>query len=399
MSAPSLRRYRAERLLRRDFRRLREEVLPLTLARLRARGATIDEGDLDACYAQAWQGLYSAMLEGEEVESPVAWLTVVTYRRAIDELRSRGRERRRALAGVAAGGPSEEPDLAQALDDQRRLRELMEGLRGRLSERERQAAALCYLQGLTRAQAAARMGLSEARMNKLMEGRGDGRPGVARKVGDLLDVIGEGGWCDEQASLMRGLAFGILDPEGERYRLAVAHRRECPACRAYVRRLRGLAAVLPAPLPLGMAGGRSGAGGSAARRPLPRWAGSARPSAAVKGTAATLAVVGAAAVALIVPGHGSSAPPGKRAGGSSAAASSPSPPVSAAHRTAAPAAAAHHKRSRSARRSTRLAAAGALREYSPEQARAEAAGTGGASSGAGTGSGAPRGAGREFGLE
>jgi hypothetical protein len=47
---------------------------------------------------------------------------------------------------------------------------------------------------------------------------------------------------------MRGLAFGILDPEGERYQLALAHRSECPACRAYILSLRGLAAVLPVPM-------------------------------------------------------------------------------------------------------------------------------------------------------
>ncbi len=53
---------------------------------------------------------------------------------------------------------------------------------------------------------------------------------------------------------MRGFAFGILDPRGERYRLARLHQRECPACRAYVLSLRGLAAVLPPlPLPWGLA--------------------------------------------------------------------------------------------------------------------------------------------------
>ena len=36
---------------------------------------------------------------------------------------------------------------------------------------------------------------------------------------------------------MRGLALGVLDPRGERYRLAQAHRDRCPACRAYVRSL------------------------------------------------------------------------------------------------------------------------------------------------------------------
>jgi hypothetical protein len=34
-----------------------------------------------------------------------------------------------------------------------------------------------------------------------------------------------GGWCDEQGSLMRGLAYGILDPNGERYRLALIHKK------------------------------------------------------------------------------------------------------------------------------------------------------------------------------
>ncbi len=85
-------------------------------------------------------------------------------------------------------------------------------------------------------------------MRKLMEGAGPGRPGVAGKVGELVETIRAGGWCEEQGSLMRGLAFGILDPEGERYQLALAHRSECPACRAYVLSLRGLAAVLPVPM-------------------------------------------------------------------------------------------------------------------------------------------------------
>ena len=144
-----------------------------------------------------------------------------------------------------------------------RLRQLFEGLRGSLSAREREAAVLCYLQGLTRDQAAARMGMSEARMRKLMEGRGPGRPGVAGKVGALVQTIRDGGWCEAQGSLMRGLAFGILDPNGERYRLAVAHGSECPACRAYVASLRGLAAALPPVLLPGALGAAALAGGGA----------------------------------------------------------------------------------------------------------------------------------------
>jgi DNA-directed RNA polymerase specialized sigma24 family protein len=271
MSPLPLRRYRAERLLREEFAGRRAEVLALVRARLRAKGVKLDASDLEGCYAQAWQGLYAALVEGREVANPVGWLTVVTFRRAIDEHRARLRVPARA-AGASAerhvepqDAPAPEHDLAAELDDRARLRQLFEGLRGRLTPRECEAASLCYLQGLSRAQAAARMGIGETAMRKLMEGRTPGRPGVAGKVGDLLRAIRGGEWCEQQASLMRGFAFGILDPDGERYRLARVHQRECPACRAYVLSLRGLAAVLPPlvlPWGVGVAAG-AGAGAGA----------------------------------------------------------------------------------------------------------------------------------------
>jgi DNA-directed RNA polymerase specialized sigma24 family protein len=250
-----VRRYRAERLLRDEFERLRDSVVGSVRGRLRAAGVPLDASDVDAAYAQAWQGLYAATLEGQRIVDPSGWLALVTYRRAIDEHRARQRVQWAAMpTGLDGNGWRErcvasEPDLAAELDDRARLRQLFEALRGRLTVRERQAAALCYLQGLSRSEAAARMGVSEARMRKLMEGRNAGAPGVAGKVGALVETIRAGAWCEEQGSLMRGFAYGILDPGGERYRLALIHRDECPACRAYVLSLRGLAAVLP-PVPL-----------------------------------------------------------------------------------------------------------------------------------------------------
>jgi DNA-directed RNA polymerase specialized sigma24 family protein len=254
MSPLLLRRFRAERLLREEFDALRARVLSSVRTRLRASGASIDAVDLEAAYSLAWQGLYAAVLEGEEVGNPAGWLAVVAFRRAIEESRVQGRRGGPSLDQSDDGSRPRaplhvgvEPDLAAELDDRVRLRELFEGLRG-LSERELQAATLCYLQGLTRAEAALLMGISVERMRKLMEGQGPRRPGVAGKVGALVETISQGGWCDAQGSLMRGLAFGMLDPAGERYRLAQLHREECPACRAYVLSLRGLATVLP-PLP------------------------------------------------------------------------------------------------------------------------------------------------------
>jgi RNA polymerase sigma factor (sigma-70 family) len=239
-----VRRYRAERLLRDEFERLRDSVIGSVCGRLRAAGVRLDASDVDAAYAQAWQGLYAATLEGQQIVNPSGWLALVTYRRAIDEHRARWRMQCAALPAEL-----EEPDLAAELDDRTRLRQLFEALRGRLNAREQQAATLCYLQGLSRSEAAARMGVSESRMRKLMEGRDAGSPGVAGKVGALVETIRAGAWCEEQGSLMRGFAYGILDPDGQRYGLALIHRDECPACRAYVLSLRGLAAVLP-PVPL-----------------------------------------------------------------------------------------------------------------------------------------------------
>ena len=245
MSPRDLRRYRAERLLRGEFEGLRSKVLSAVERKLAAAGVQLDRSDIEACYAQAWQGLYAAILEGEDVENNVGWLVLVTYRRAIDEHRSslRGGRDTEELSPSLEG--FQRRDVAQELDDRTKLRQLFEAMKGKLSERECQAAALCYLQGLSRAQAARSMGISEKRMSKLMDGGRGGEPGVAAKVGALVSTIAQGGWCEQQGSLMRGYAFGILDPQGERYKLALAHRRECPSCRRYVASLRGLASVLP----------------------------------------------------------------------------------------------------------------------------------------------------------
>jgi RNA polymerase sigma factor (sigma-70 family) len=286
VSPPSLRRYRAERLLRTEFSGLRSRVLAIVRSQLRSKGLELDPLDLEACYAQAWHGLYATVLAGEEeVENPSAWLVLVTFRRAIDESRSTARQRlvpqadatipfaselstgSRAApsdAGLRPGGAND-PELARELDDRMRLRQVFEGLRTRLTEREREAASLCYLQGLSRAEAAGRMGISESRMRKLMEGR-PGRPGVAGKMGELLDTIRAGGWCEQQSSLMRAFAFGVLDPGGERHALAAAHCRECPACRAHVASLRGLATVLPLPLLLPSSPAGAGEPGAASGR-------------------------------------------------------------------------------------------------------------------------------------
>lgn len=298
MSPFLLRRYRADRLLREEFETLRERIVGVVDGRLRAAGAALDRSDLEAAYAQAWQGLYAAVLDGQQIVNPAGWLAVVAHRRALDEHRARRRVKPVAGAGDGAG---DDRDLAAELDDRVKLHSLLEALRARLSEREQKAATLCYLQGLSRADAAAQMGLSESRMRKLMEGAGGGLRGVAGKVGALVQTIAGGQWCEEQGSLMRGLAFGILDPQGDRYRLALSHSDACPACRAYVLSLRGLAAVLPPvpgllhPLLAAGAGGGASAGALAGSAGTGAGGGASAPLGASAGTLSASGAAGAGA--------------------------------------------------------------------------------------------------------
>ena len=55
MSPLRLRRYRAERLLHRDFEALRERVLASVRGRLAASGARLADDDLHDAYSQAFR--------------------------------------------------------------------------------------------------------------------------------------------------------------------------------------------------------------------------------------------------------------------------------------------------------------------------------------------------------
>ncbi len=60
MSPLTLRRYRAERLLRDEFQGLRDRVLASVRGRLRAGGVHLDPADLEACYAQAFRSIVNS---------------------------------------------------------------------------------------------------------------------------------------------------------------------------------------------------------------------------------------------------------------------------------------------------------------------------------------------------
>ncbi len=250
----------AERVMEREYEQLRRPTLAAVRARLAGQRLRFDDADLDAFYNQAWHGLYEQLVRGEQVENRAGFLVQAAYRRSIDELRRQHPDRQ--APDVDPDATQQEVDLAQTLDDRRRLTGLMEGMRDRLSERECQAAALCYLHGYSRPEAAQALGLAPKRMEKLMDG-------VSQKIGGLVEEIDSGSWCESRSSLMKAYAFGVLDTEGERYQLARAHLSECSACRRYVRSLRGMGAIVPpVVLPLaalsalGIGGAAAGGGAS-----------------------------------------------------------------------------------------------------------------------------------------
>ncbi|MDO8189604.1 hypothetical protein Q7L71_28665, partial [Conexibacter sp. CPCC 205706] len=301
---PEQRRARAEAdaLLAREYEALKPEVVRTVGAKLAASGVRLPEADLDAVYNLAWHALHTKLAAGEEVGNRAGLLVAIAHRRALDEHRA-SHPSRRADAAELDELPREDA-VAERLDDVTELRQFVAGLRERLDRRELEAAALCYVYEYTRPEAAAAIGVKPKRMEKIMDA-------VSKKITPLLGEIRAGAWCEQHRSLMTAYALELLEPAGERHRLAREHLDGCSSCRRAVLRARGIAAVAP-PLPLlalagglvgaGVVGAASGTGAAAGRGGASAGAGAASGGAAGGGGGA--AAGGAASGASAGGGHG-----------------------------------------------------------------------------------------------
>ncbi len=242
MSASAeLRRRRADEIINRDYPAMRDHVIGVVAGSLRRRSIFFAEADLDAHYNTAWQGLYNELLAGKTIENPQGFLVTIVIRRAIDDSRrldTQGRAVTYEVTPEQVADVASDFDVAARLDDHVKIRHFVEGLKEQLSKRELEAAALCYIHGYSRPEAAEILSVEPRRMEKIMDA-------VSKKVGDFVRHIEAGAWCDSRRSLMNAYAFGVLDRDGERYRLASQHLKDCPACRRYVRVAQGLAAIVP----------------------------------------------------------------------------------------------------------------------------------------------------------
>jgi DNA-directed RNA polymerase specialized sigma24 family protein len=354
----------ADTVLARDYERLKPDILRTVRGKLASSGVRFDDADLDAFYNQAWHGVHAKLAEGERVENVNGLLVTIAQRRALDEFRALRLESRDG--SDALEGQRVDLDLASQVDDHIRLRRFVEGMRERLSGRERQAAALCYVQDYSRGEAARAMGVKPRRMEKIMDG-------VSKKVGAFVGDIERDEWCDARRSLIKAYALGLLDPDGERHALAAEHLDSCSACRLEVLRMRGIAALTP-PLPLLLAAvaGATATGAGGAGHLLFHGGGTAAKAGAVAAAGTTAVAATFAVVSLTGSPMPPVLPPPTPAPTPAATVIARSTPAAPATVTATPKPKAEAKASRPAKRARARQQAAAVRTAPPTPVRTAA---------------------------
>ncbi|MGI8728404.1 MAG: hypothetical protein ACR2LK_00105 [Solirubrobacteraceae bacterium] len=245
---------RFERVIAEHYESLKPEVLATVRGKLAVDRLHPDASDLDAAYNAAWHALYEqSRRRDDEVGNLGGWLATITYRRAIDDVRgARMKYRAPVAVGEGVSHLGYEHDVDGEIADRQRYHQWLMSVRLRLNAREQQAVGLCVLSEYSRRDASELMGIDIKRLDKIMVA-------ASKKLGGLLEAINRGNWCEDQRSLIKAYALGLHEEGGERHELAVAHVMQCQACAAYVRSLRGLTVIVPAPALLAGAVGAGGA--------------------------------------------------------------------------------------------------------------------------------------------
>ena len=233
-------RQEAEALADANYEALKEVVLRSVRSRLFSRSVRLDRIDLEEAYNLAWHGVCQAIAQGRRVGNLAGLLVDITGKRAIDIYRQRN-EAMFAEADVETRAV--ELDLAERVDDRQKIDHLLERLKDRLSDVQRNAVTLCLLHGYTRPEAARLLGIEPVAFEKVMDR-------ATKKISGVVAAMdGRGCGDDEWARALRSFALGVIGEDSPDYERVAAHVRECVSCERYVVGLRGLAAVLP---PLGL---------------------------------------------------------------------------------------------------------------------------------------------------
>jgi len=236
------RQHAAERIVRRYYYYLRRTTKLSVAAKLRARKLKFSDQDYEEFYNSAWLALYQYLLGGEKVENLSGWLVNAMWWLALGE--HRRRQSRPKVVEYGDGWQDEgvvDRDFAQDAEDRALIRSWRTGLRTELNRTERRAAALRMICGYSRIEIAEILEVDRDKADKIMDA-------IHTKTQNLLRVLDDGEACAERRSLITAYAYGVLNPDGERYAAARQHIMECPACAATVRAQRGLCLLIPIPI-------------------------------------------------------------------------------------------------------------------------------------------------------
>jgi DNA-directed RNA polymerase specialized sigma24 family protein len=237
---PLSRAEEAEAAANANYKTLEAEVTRVVRRRLAARNMRMDATDVEDAYCQAWHGVCEQIKRGTKVRNLTGLLVEVTFRRAADMYRD-SRPAQHADVEIEAHGI--EVAIDEQLDDRVKLQRFIARLKGRLNDQERNAVSLTLIHGYSRREAAGLLGVSAARMEKIMDG-------ATPKIGAVVESMNSRGCGDDEWSrMLRDFAFGVLSEDHPDYARAAAHIEGCVTCRHYVMGLRGIAAITPPTLP------------------------------------------------------------------------------------------------------------------------------------------------------
>jgi DNA-directed RNA polymerase specialized sigma24 family protein len=207
------------------FAESRAEVLRVVGGKLGLWTRLVDYSDLEDAYWQACLEVWKKRSGRDKTSNLTGLLVTITLRRMFDYFR---KVRPNAYADIDLAMLGTEGDLAERLDQSATAHRVLARMQRDLNPQERRAVYLCEVLGYSRPEARKLLHLSEARMQRLMDG-------ATKKIRRLVASIRARG-CgeDEWARMLLAYARGELDESSHDHRRAQAHIQECDCCERYV---------------------------------------------------------------------------------------------------------------------------------------------------------------------
>jgi RNA polymerase sigma factor (sigma-70 family) len=205
---------------------------PRLLAYVRRQAPTRSYEDADDVCQDVWLDVCRRTAAGTEIHSLVGFARKVAHDRVID-----ARNRARAVELVDVTELTDQlgvdPELERSLMAREAFRDQLEVVIESLGPTGAKVVVLRAL-GLSRAEVAERLGVSERRVKRTLEDP-EGKAAAGR------EMLRARGRCAMLTLALRDLAVGRLSTESDRWASVHAHLGRCPTCRVTLTRIRDAA--------------------------------------------------------------------------------------------------------------------------------------------------------------